>query len=40
MRSYRAAAYLAMQAGFSNVSNVRGGIDAYAREIDRSIPLY
>jgi len=26
--------------GFSNVANVAGGIDAWAREIDSSVPLY
>ncbi len=26
--------------GFTNVSNVAGGIDAWAREIDASVPLY
>ena len=26
--------------GFTNVSNVAGGIDAWSKEIDSSIPLY
>jgi monothiol glutaredoxin len=26
--------------GFTAISNVAGGIDAWAREIDSSIPLY
>jgi predicted sulfurtransferase len=32
-------AWLAQQ-GWRNVFNVRGGIDAYAREIDESVGLY
>lgn len=38
-RSARVAAWLAQQ-GWKNVFNVRGGIDAYAREIDNSVGLY
>lgn len=26
--------------GFQNLRNVTGGIDAYAREVDSSVPLY
>ena len=26
--------------GFTNVSNVAGGIDAWSKEIDPSVPLY
>lgn len=29
-----------MQQGWKNVFNVRGGIDAYARQVDRSVGLY
>ncbi len=38
-RSERVAHFLAAQ-GFSDVVNVDGGIDAYARTIDSSIPRY
>ena len=39
VRSLRVAAYLAQQ-GFENVSNITGGIDAWAHEFDPSVPLY
>ena len=29
-----------LKAGFKNVLNVRGGIDEYARQVDRSVGLY
>ncbi len=38
-RSERVAQFLAAR-GFGDVSNVDGGIDAYAREVDPSIPRY
>lgn len=38
-RSERVAAFLAGR-GFPNVVNVDGGIDAYARRVDPSIPRY
>ena len=38
-RSGQVTAWLAQQ-GWKNVFNVRGGIDAYAREIDQSVGLY
>ncbi|MDP9025260.1 MAG: rhodanese-like domain-containing protein [Candidatus Eremiobacteraeota bacterium] len=38
-RSERVANFLLLQ-GFSDVCNVNGGIDAYARQIDPAIPLY
>lgn len=38
-RSAQVAAWLAQQ-GWRNVFNVRGGIDAYARQIDPSVGLY
>ena len=40
VRSQRAAQFLTAQAGFTRVSNVAGGIDAYARLADRGVPLY
>ena len=39
MRSMRVASFLASQ-GFSNVFNLAGGIDAWACEVDSSIPRY
>ncbi|KAK9905059.1 hypothetical protein WJX75_008855 [Coccomyxa subellipsoidea] len=39
MRSYRASTFLASQ-GFEDVRNVTGGIDAYSREVDSSVPQY
>lgn len=38
-RSARAVAFL-RSLGFTNVKNLVGGIDAYSREVDRSIPRY
>lgn len=38
-RSQRAAEFLVNQ-GFTRVSNLRGGIDAWAREIDPNLPTY
>lgn len=38
-RSWNVAAYL-LQHGFSNVSNLTGGIDAWARRIDRTLRTY
>jgi len=38
-RSMQVTAWLAQQ-GWKNVFNVRGGIDEYARKIDRSIGFY
>lgn len=29
-----------VQQGFTNVKNIAGGIDAYAIEVDRSVPRY
>jgi sulfur-carrier protein adenylyltransferase/sulfurtransferase len=31
---------LLKEAGFQNVYNVRGGIDAWSEEIDSSVPRY
>ncbi len=38
-RSGRVAAYL-RENGFTNVANLAGGIDAWSREIDPTIPTY
>lgn len=38
-RSMQVAAFLERQ-GFSNVYNLTGGVDAWARTVDPSIPLY
>jgi rhodanese-related sulfurtransferase len=38
-RSLRAAQFLAAR-GFSRVANLAGGIDAWARDIDPSLPGY
>lgn len=38
-RSERVAEFLVAR-GFDDVSNVDGGIDAYARQVDSSIPRY
>jgi rhodanese-related sulfurtransferase len=38
-RSAQVTMWLAQQ-GWKNVVNVRGGIDAYAREVDPSVGLY
>ena len=39
MRSAQVAQYL-IQSGFSNISNLAGGIDAWAREIDPAMEQY
>jgi rhodanese-related sulfurtransferase len=39
MRSMQVAGYLSHQ-GFKNVVNLDGGIDAWSREVDPSIPGY
>lgn len=39
MRSERAASYLA-HLGFTNVSNMAGGIDDWSIQVDRSVPRY
>ena len=38
-RSAQVTAWLAQQ-GWTNIKNVRGGIDAYARQIDQSVGFY
>ena len=39
VRSMRAALFLASQ-GFQDVKNIEGGIDAYSRQVDSSVPIY
>ena len=39
MRSAQMCQWLTSQ-GFTDVKNLAGGIDAYSRKIDRSVPLY
>ena len=39
VRSQQVAAYLAHQ-GFTQVFNIAGGIDAWSRQVDASVPLY
>ncbi|MBE9062664.1 rhodanese-like domain-containing protein [cf. Phormidesmis sp. LEGE 11477] len=39
MRSAQMCQWLIAQ-GFTNVKNLSGGIDAYSRRIDQSVPLY
>lgn len=38
-RSERVAQFLSVQ-GFTSVHNVAGGIDAYAKRVDKAIPRY
>ncbi len=38
-RSFYACAYM-MQQGFKEVYNLEGGIDAWSKEVDKSIPKY
>lgn len=38
-RSMQVAAFLERQ-GFSNVTNLTGGVDAWARAVDPSMPVY
>jgi rhodanese-related sulfurtransferase len=39
VRSLQCVAWLQRQ-GFAQVYNIAGGIDAFAREVDTSVPLY
>ena len=39
MRSFQVASYLAGN-GYVNISNLEGGVDTWAREIDASMPQY
>lgn len=39
MRSLQVAQYLE-KAGFTNIANLSGGIDAWARDVDPNLPTY
>ncbi|MBC7994862.1 MAG: sulfurtransferase, partial [Rhizobacter sp.] len=39
VRSLQVVAFLERQ-GYEQVYNIAGGIDAWAREVDASVPLY
>lgn len=39
VRSYHVARFLEHN-GFKNVINLSGGVDAWAKEVDRTMPLY
>lgn len=39
MRSQRVAQYL-VQNGFNNIANIEGGIEAWSRAVDASVPQY
>lgn len=39
IRSYQAALYLE-RSGFSNLYNLTGGVDAWARSVEASMPVY
>ena len=39
VRSYHVARFLEHN-GFSNVINLSGGVDAWAKDVDRTMPLY
>ncbi|MDB9314465.1 rhodanese-like domain-containing protein [Spirulina sp. CS-785/01] len=39
MRSAQMCQWLRSQ-GFTNVKNIKGGIDAYSQQVDSSVPLY
>lgn len=40
VRSAQALAYLAQRHGHENLRNLRGGIDAWSRRVDPSVPVY
>ena len=40
MRSMQVSNFLVQQAGFGRVFNVSGGIDAYSRLVDPTVPRY
>ena len=40
VRSRSVSEFLVGRAGFTDVLNISGGIDAYSRRVDASVPLY
>ena len=40
VRSAQALGYLRHRLGYDNLLNLRGGIDAWSREVDASVPVY
>ena len=40
VRSAQALAYLSQRLGYDNLLNLKGGIDAWSREADPSVPVY
>ena len=40
VRSAQALGYLRHRRGYENLLNLRGGIDAWSREVDASVPVY
>jgi rhodanese-related sulfurtransferase len=40
MRSWRFGCWLAQERGYKEVWNVEGGIEAWSREVDPSVPRY
>ena len=40
VRSAQALAYLQHRRGLTNLLNLRGGIDAWSREVDPQVPVY
>jgi rhodanese-related sulfurtransferase len=40
MRSWRFGCWLAQERGYPEVWNVEGGIEAWSREVDPSVPRY
>jgi rhodanese-related sulfurtransferase len=40
MRSWRFGCWLAQERGYQEVWNVEGGIEAWSREVDPSVPRY
>lgn len=40
VRSAQALGYLSQRLGYENLLNLKGGIDAWSREVDPSVPVY
>lgn len=40
VRSAQALGYLQQRLGYDNLLNLRGGIDAWSREVDPRVPVY